>query len=221
MKQKLISFIFISFSFFPIAHAQNPWSSSTLTEGCTVAQNNGQTAYNQGKYEEAKRHFSLALQYCGDDSSIKEWISRCDNAVKEQIDAKAAEEKNKSEAKAAEEKRKTEAKTAEEKRKAEAEAKRLAEEKEKAEIKTRFEIYDENVLKELGISYFVVKQKSNLLWGIVDKKGNIVVKCTYEQPSTITLKNGYVALMKNKVWDVFNTSASKIATGIEKLDSYK
>ncbi|MDR2971625.1 MAG: protein kinase [Bacteroidales bacterium] len=75
--------------------------------------------------------------------------------------------------------------------------------------------------KNLGNNYMVVQQKSNSLWGIIDKNGNIIVSCTYTQASKL-LKNGCFALKhENGKWDIFDTSAKKINYGLENLNEYQ
>jgi len=79
---------------------------------------------------------------------------------------------------------------------------------------------DPRIEKPLGSKYLVVSIKSQPLWGIIDRDGNIVVKLNYSQPSGV-LKNGYYALCNKQGWDVFDTSAKKIDSGLETLDKYR
>jgi formylglycine-generating enzyme required for sulfatase activity len=81
MKTKFILITLLLLSVMPIIRAQN-----TSPEGCATAKRLGQSAYEQGEYDNAKRHFNLALLYCGDDPSVKEWISKCNTAIEDPFD---------------------------------------------------------------------------------------------------------------------------------------
>ena len=93
------------------------------------------------------------------------------------------------------------------------------EEKEEQDTQERLALYNFVGSYPLGSAYMVVQRKADNLWGIIDRRGNVVEAPTYTQANP-RLKNGNQALRNAQGWTIFDPSLNKIATGLDRLDDY-
>ena len=167
--------------------------------------------YSNKNYESASDEYNKAIRLIPSNadnapelkSRINAKILDCTNKINEESDRLAKSERDREEAK---------------KLKAREDAERIRLERE--DTNKRLALYDMNLKRDLGSSYYVIQNKNSRKWGIIDKKGYSKSEFIYTQSSQI-LKNGYIGLKGDNGWDVYNSNASKISSGNSSLDNFR
>jgi len=165
-----------------------------------------ETAYKSQNYEKARTSYNAALNLLiqnkdtsGKEKEVRTKIDDCLKAINAQ---KAKEQR---------------AKDSLDRVRAEAAAKQQAEAAARQQRLDKYQQYNKN----LGSNYMVVQRIADNKWGIIDKEGNERVPFNYKQASS-ALKNGCFGLLNEQnLWDVFNASLTKIASGVSDLSNYR